>query len=98
VAEERLVTNERDAGVFLVHVRDALGLVADHDDRLEIGQVVELLVETIETFLVDEEHRGARIGETVGEFFAGPPGVERYDHGTGGHGTPEGADPFGQVP
>ena len=72
-------------------------LLAGDDHGLEAGDVGQVVGDRALAFLVDEDDLGTRVGQSVGELLARPPGVEGDGDGADGDGGPERHDPLGQV-
>ena len=49
-----------------------VGFLAGDDHRLEVGDVFEVRGDPVPALLVHEDHLGARVTETVGQFLAQP--------------------------
>ena len=64
-AEKIFETHEAQACVGIPEVSSSSGVIAEYDNGREKVKLIEAGPYSLESFLVDEEHRGARVAESV---------------------------------
>jgi hypothetical protein len=76
---------------------EASRLRPSHQD-VEPRQLLELGRQSVQSLLVADQDRRARVPQAVREFGTGPPRVERNDDGAGSRRSPKRHRPLGEVP
>ena len=81
----------------MTHILREICSVTPHSDRLDV-QFLKLAFDALKPLAIDDQCRGTRIAQPVGNLLAAPPAVQGDGDRAKGHGGKEGGWPLRVIP